>query len=177
MDHIVPLISERIRDQLSTQLQMIVAEDSPIRANTVKIGRFQDNPVANTVFLAVNGGDPEDPNMKDGIVSLDDFENIGYTVPPREIGGGAFWWRRGTVKIGCYFKNVEENLARQYAYEVLGKVTNFTEDLSVSDLEDDFDEQANKLFVYGSTYAQSGGKSMFIWRGKVDWVCLTERRN
>jgi hypothetical protein len=175
MTHIVPLITERIADHLTTKLQTLVSADDPIRANEVKVGRFQDTPTDFTVWVAVQAGDPEEPNAKDGIVSLGDFENIHVVVPPREIGGGSRWWRRGVIQFGCYFIDREEDEARNLSYEVVGRICNYLETVKVSDLLDDFDEQAIKTYLFGQTMFEGGGPGSYIWRGKVLWQCLTER--
>jgi hypothetical protein len=46
----------------------------------------------------------------------------------------------------------------------------------VSDLVDEFGEQALMIAVYASTFFEGGGPpSDYIWRGNVYWQVLTSR--
>lgn len=174
--HIVPMITERLDTWLTANMQTALEESNPIRANIVKVGRFQDNPLKYGVYIAIQGGDADDEKFKDGIVSLGDFENIHFDVPPREIGGGQYWWRRGVIQFGCYYPGVEEDTARNYAYRVLGKLCKYTANATVSDLIDEHSERAIIMHVFANTIFEGGGPpSNYVWRGKVYWTCLTER--
>lgn len=176
MSHIVPMITDRMVERLTTAMQTIVPVSDPGRANLVKSGRFQDNPTKYQLYLAVNGGDPEDPNYRDGIVSLGDFEDIALNFDPREVGSGSSWWRRGVVQIGYYPRNMEEDEARISAYDTLGKVCAVLDDITVSDLSDDYGERAYMLSAFANSYFEGGGPAKsYVWRGKVYWRCLTER--
>jgi len=176
MAHIVPMITERLDTWLTTNMQTAYAEDHKLRANLVKVGRFQDNPLNHTVYLAIQGGDADDPKYKDGIVSLKDFDNIQTNYFGREIGGGQLWWRRGVVQFGCYYTGDTEDVARNYAYQVLGNLCEYIESATVSDLTDEFGERAIKMYVYADTIFEGGGPQVnYVWRGKVYWMCLTER--
>ena len=174
--HIVPMITDRIKDHLINQMQTLVDVDDPIRANEVKVGRFQDNPMKFTVYVAVQGGDPENPNYRDGIVSLKDFDDVSYSVPARGVFDGEAWWRRGIIQFGCYFKGETEDDSRELSYQVLGRISEGLVTLKVSDLTDHYGEQAIRIFPYASSIFESGGpKANYVWRGKVYWTCLTGR--
>jgi hypothetical protein len=175
MSHIVPLITDAVRDHLETQMLTVVHENDQLRANHVEVGRFQDNPTKMTVYIAVSGGDPEDPDFKDGIVSLEEFPNVGITYFSGEIGGGSAWWRRGNVQFGCYFKGETQDSARTLSYEVLGRICQHLGTVTVTDLEDDYGEQAIRMHLFANSMFESGGPGSYIWRGKVLWQCLTER--
>lgn len=176
--HIVPKLLDRIRDKLVYTFQTNMDETYPIYADTVKIGRFQENPNKKNVYIAVQSGDPEDLNFVDGIVSLDDFKDIDMAPPPREIGGGEHWWRRGVVQYGCFFNksNFSEEVALEYAYELLGYMQKAMREIQVADLVDDYGEQAYYLFSFANTFTESGGPpKSYIWRGRMYWQCLTEQ--
>lgn len=176
--HIVPMILTRIKDKLTTTFITTMDEDYPIYADTVKVGRFQENPNRKNVYIAIQSGDPDDLNFVDGIVSLDDFKDIAIEVPPREIGGGQLWWRRGIVQYGLFFNksNYAEEIAMEYAYELLGYMQRAMETIQVADLVDPYGEQAYYLFVFANTFTESGGPpKSYIWRGRMYWQCLTEK--
>ena len=175
MAHIVPMLLDRINDHLTTTLQTLVPEDDPIRANEVKIGRFQDSPTDYTVWVAIINGDPDDPEKKDGITSLGGNDDIAFNPYAREIGGGESWYRHGVAQFGCYFIGKSEIEARELSFEVAGRICKYLATVPVTDLTDNFGEQAIKLFAYGQTIFEGGGPGSYIWRGKVWWRCLTER--
>lgn len=177
MNIIVPMILNEIRDHLTTVMITNVTVGDPTRATDVDIGRFQDDKIMNNIHIAISGGDPDNPKTKDGIVTLEEMHNIGMKPISREIGGGQYWWRRGVVQIGCYFINqqFERDVARQYAYEVLARVENNMESIRFSSV-DDYGERAIRLYVYANTFHESGGPpNSYIWRGAVNWACLTGR--
>lgn len=174
---IVPMLLDRIAMHLTEKMHTLIPEDDPSRADLVKIGRFQDNPVKYNVYVAISPGDPEDTNWVDGIVTLESMKNIGFYVDPREIGGSQMWWRRGIAQLGCYFireKFVEEEALR-WAYTALGRLQHNIENIQVTDLTDSYGEQAVKMFHYAYSFSESGGPpKSYVWRGKVHWQCLTE---
>jgi hypothetical protein len=178
MSHIVPLIVTEIVTRLKQVCITDLPADDPTRADVVKVGRFQDDRVLNNIHIAVSGGDAENPDYKDGIVTLGEMDRIAIYAPAREIGGGQLWWRRGVIQVGCYFINeqFDEATAMEYAYTVLGRIENNLESIPVAHLSDAHGEQALKLFAYGNTFFESGGPpSSYIWRGKILWTCLTGR--
>lgn len=174
---IVPLILQRYKTALTTAL--ITNVTGPTQAKLVKIGRFQDDPTIKSIYVAISGGDPDNIEYRDGIVSLEEMQRIGFAAYPREIGGGQMWWRRGVIQVGCYFvvERVNEETAAQYAYDVLGRIENAIEGTTVIDLVDDFNERAIMGFCFSNSFFESGGPPQdYIWRGKVLWSVLTERR-
>lgn len=177
---ILPLILHAMKDHLVRRLQTDQLPEDPIYFDEVKIGRWQDDPRRKNVYLAISGGDAEDPKYMDGIASLDDLDDLGFYVPAREFGGGQSWWRRGTIQIGCYFirgaDRLEEEDATEAAYGALGRLMAEIEQVNVSNLVDDFDERAVRMFLYGNSFYESGGPpKSYIFRGKLLWACLTER--
>lgn len=178
MGMIVPMIVDAIVERLTDTLITSIPPDDPTRADIVKAGRFQDNPIHRNVYAAVTGGDPDDPNYKDGIITLEDMDRIGWRFPVREIGGGELWWRRGIVSLGCYFirDKASETLAAQYAYDILGRIEKSLSHMPLTNLSDDYGEKGIFLTVYGNTFSESGGPpTSYIWRGKVFWSALTRR--
>lgn len=176
------LILNRFYDTLNKALIEDIPNDDPTRASLVKVGRFQDDPTRYPISISIAPGDPEDPNYRDGIVTLNDGQqsshNIGFYVNAREIGGGEYWYRRGILQVICHFvlNRYPELTALDYAHTVLGRITYALEATEVSDLRDEFGEQAILPFVYGNTFFESGGPPAdYIWRGKVLWTVLTYR--
>jgi len=175
---IVYLIVDALRDYLLNVCQTQVDSADPTRADVVQIGRYRDEPVIKNIHLGVIGGDPDDINYKDGILTLEDMDNIGYRFPVGEIGGGRLWWRRGVIQVGCYFINQQysQEVAAGYAYTVLGRIEAAVPQCYVGSLVDSFGEQAIMISCYGNTFTESGGPpGSYIWRGKVYWSCLTHR--
>lgn len=174
---IVNLILDALVDHLTTK--MITEPELDKRLHIVKKGLLQQNKVQYNLAIGVMGGDHEDPNYKDGIVTWLDGNDIAMEVPAREIGGGQMWWRRGTIRVECFFVASEkqtEDTAHELAYEILGRLLANIETCPLVGLEDDFGEQAIKIFCYGNTFFESGGPpNQYIFRGKVFWQALTER--
>jgi hypothetical protein len=175
---IVKLILDRFNETLTRALITDIPTDDLTRANIVKIGRFQDDPTRYPISVAISPGDPEDPNYRDGIVTLEQMHDIGFEVPAREIGGGSYWWRRGVLRLQCHFvlARHSEIDALTYAHSVLGRIEYTMDNTYLADLTDEFGEHAIVPFTYGNTFFESGGPPAdYIWRGKVLWSVLTYR--
>jgi hypothetical protein len=167
---IVDLILNRIKEHLTE----IITE-----ADVIKVGRFQQNPLENPRYLAINTGNSRNDSTVDGIVSLGDMQNISMRLPGREVGGGSYWWRRGVIDIGYYGvaegKTEEQTVTE--AFQFLGRVQYWTERTRIADLTDEFGEHAMKIFVYASTYTESGGpENQYIYRGQIHWQVMTARK-
>lgn len=178
MSQIVPMITLALKAHLTAIMQTAIDPSDLSYAHVVKVERYQEDPTKNNVQIAIAGGDPDNPDYVDGIVTLEDLHNIGFNVYAREIGGGQMWWRRGHVMVGAYFilEGLAEEAAQESAYTILGRLEDNIENLSVSHLVDDYGEQAIKLFMFGNEFFRSGGPpSNYMYRGKVLWQCLTER--
>jgi hypothetical protein len=177
--HIVPMLIDRIVDELKRICITELAHKDPTRMTDIKAGRYQADPNTTELRASVQGGDLDDPNMLDGIVDLDRSPNrVGFNIDAREIGGTQMWYRKGTVRIELFFiiEGLEEDVARERAYTILGRIQGNIEKINVADLYDDFGEHAIKLFHTQNTMFQSGGPpASFLYRGKVIWECLTER--
>jgi hypothetical protein len=167
---IVDLLLFRLKDQLTANLPEV---------NVIKVGRFQQNPLENPKYLAINTGNSRNDSTVDGIVSLGDMQNISMRIPGREVGGGSYWWRRGIIDIGYYgvAEGKTEEQTQIEAFAFLGKVQHWTELTRVADLTDEYGEHAIQIFVYSSTYTESGGpENQYIYRGQLHWQVLTARR-
>lgn len=178
MASVVPLILSQIAASLQKSMIDDISSDDVTRAGIVKVGRYQDNPTKDGIYIAVQGGDLDDPNYLDGIISLEEMDNINFRMPAREIGGGEMWWRRGTIRFGCYFikAKLSEEEAADAAYTVYQRIQDTMNGLNVN--ASSGDETAQLIFLYGGTMFESGGPpTSYIWRGKVLWQCLTERNS
>lgn len=176
---IVPIILNEIRDYLEEKLQDDISASDPSRAVIVKVGRFQDNPVKKNVLIAISGGDYEDPDYMDGRADHESMKQCGFVrnLPVGEIGGGIYWWRRGTIDFRTFYvkQRYEEDAAMQYAYEFYGRLLERLEECTIRKT-DSFGERAyGKPYVEGSSFFESGGKNQYIWRGKLKWRVLTSR--
>lgn len=176
---IVPMVLYRLKAHLETVMQWEVPDESPNKAVVVKIGRFQENPLQKNVSVSISGGDYEDPAYQDGRIDHSDFDQFTITnLPVGEIGGGIYWWRRGTINFQCFFvkQRFEEEVAMQYAYDFYGRLLNAVNTADLSGLVDDYGEMANGTpFIESSSFFESGGAKQYIWRGKLKWRALTWR--
>lgn len=178
MTHVILGILRAVADQIELDCKTNISVNDPTYASIVKVGRFQGDPVSTGIYIAVTGGDPEDPKYRDGIMSLEDMDDIHVKFQAREIGGGELWWRRFSVDIGCFFINdrFDEEDAAEYAYMVLSRVQNAIDNTSVNGVVGDDGEMAIKVYNAGNTFFQSGGPpTNYIFRGKVFGQCHTER--
>lgn len=178
MAAIAPMLLDALHSHLTTKMQSSISSSDPTRADVVKIGRFQDDPLKNNIWIAISPSDPEKLDWVDGIVTLDTMKDIGFYIDPREVGGGQAWWRRGVAQIGCYFirEKYTEEQSIGYAHTVLARLVNNIENVDLNGLVDDYGERAILMFCYSHHFAESGGPpDQYIWRGKVHWQCLTER--
>jgi hypothetical protein len=176
---IVPMILFRIKEHLEVAMQHEVPDTNPTKAILVKIGKFQDNPLDKNVSLSVSPGDYDDPSYLDGRIDHEDLDAITIrNLPVGEIGGGLYWWRRGTINFQTYFvrQRLDEEIAMQYAYDFYGRLLHAVEEVSLSGLVDDYGEIASgHPYIEGASFFESGGLRQFIWRGKLRWRVLTWR--
>ena len=181
MTHVVNSIVDKMVEKLLLVMQTNIDEDEITYADIVKKGLVQENRAKKNVSIGVTPGDHDDPSYIDGILTLDKMPSIGVNYPVREFGGGQYWWRRGTVRIECFFirEKLEEPDAFIAAYEVLGRLMDNIETVDLSTVgPDSFGERPlNPIYCYGNTFFESGGApKSFIFRGKVFWQCMTERK-
>lgn len=176
---IVPMILMALKLHLETAMVEEVPDTNPTRAILVKVGRFQDNPLNMNVSVSISGGDYEDPKYIDARIDNPNQENFAIkNLPVGELGGGHYWWRRGTINFQTFFvrQNFKEEVAMQYAYDFYGRLLRNVEDHNLGSLQDDYGEGvASTLILEGATFFESGGKDKFIWRGKLYWRILTWR--
>lgn len=176
---VVPLILFKLKEYLEFALQDNVPDNDPTKAILVKVGRFQDNPVKKNVSIAISGGDFEDPSYTDARIDHSDMNQISIrNLPVGEIGGGIYWWRRGTIDYKTFFvkQRYEEELALMYAYEFYGRLLTALEQCNLGKLIDAFGETAKGTpFIESASFFESGGASQYIWRGKIKWRVLTWR--
>jgi hypothetical protein len=177
VSHITHLLVNRIATQLDSDLRVAVS-DKYIKAKVVKPYRFQASPIENNIYLYVTSGDPDDPSLMDGRVTVDETDNLKMSFPAGEIGGGHYWWRRGTIYIGAYYvtDNLDQDVAANYAQTVRGRAEYYAERVNVANLVDEFGERAYYLMVISGLLTEGGGpENQYLWRGKLIWQALTHR--
>lgn len=179
-DQISFLFLSRLKEHLTEKMITGVDADDPTIARVVKIGLFQDDPTNKNVYLALQGGDHENPAEFDGIITGYRMQReVGIDFPfPREIGGGQIWRRIAVVQVGCYFirQKFDEESATRQAYIALGRLLSSIESVDINGLVDNFGERVIQVFCYGNTFFESGGPpTSYIFRGKVSIAYLTER--
>jgi len=175
---ITNLILDKLLVEITKQMQTDLPIGDPTRAKVVKKGLLQQSKVENNIAIGIMGGDHEDPNYRDGIVTIEGMQNIAQDFPAREIGGGQLWWRRGIVSLECFYiqQQLTESQAHDQAYAVLGRLLSIIEAIPMYPLVDDFGEHAIKIYCHSNTFFESGGPpNQYIFRGKVFWTAITER--
>lgn len=176
---IVPMVLQEIKRHLETTMMEEVPENDPTRVVLTKIGRFQDNPLEKNVSVSISGGDFEDPKYLDARIDNPGMTNFPIlNLPVGEIGGGEYWYRRGTINFMAFFvrQRYTEDVAMNYAYDFYGRLLKNMESVPISDFIDDYGEgAASGIIVEGATLYESGGKDKFIWRGKLYFRFLTWR--
>lgn len=176
---IVPMVLFAIKSHLERTLINDVPESSPTRAVLVKVGRFQENPIEINVSVSVSGGDYEDPKYLDARINNPEVTNFPLrNLPIGEIGGGCYWFRRGSVNFQAFFvrQRYTEETAMHYAYDFYGRLLKNIEETDVQSLRDDYGEGVcSPLYVEGNSMFEAGGKDKYIWRGKLLWRVLTWR--
>ncbi len=176
--HIVNLILDGMVTHATTQMITNVDIENPSRATIVKKGLLQTQKTQQHVQIGFTGGDHEDPNYKDGILTLGDMPSIGFEMDPREIGGGQMWMRRFVARLECYYivQRFSEDVAHEIAYNTLGMLMSNIENAPVTGLQDTFGERAIKVFCFANSFFESGGPpASYIFRGKILFQVLTER--
>lgn len=177
---IVPMILWRMQETLAITLIYEVPETNPTRAVEVKIGRFLESPAKINVSVSISPGDFEEPRFMDGPINLSDLQEYRplTNLPVGEIGGGCYWWRRGSIRFQAFFvrQNYPERTAMEYAYDFYGRLLKNIGLIPVGDLKDDYGEGAlNPLYLEGSSFFEAGGKDKYIWTGKLLFRVLTWR--
>lgn len=178
MSQIVPMICNRMKNHLEYYLQTQLSLTDPLRANTVKVGRYLQNPVTDVIHVSIHPGDPEDPNLMDGLANIESLPTIGIDLPWQlELGGGSLWWRNFTCMLGVYYvqNKLPEMDAMENAYKVYGRMTDLIPQVDLTDLVDDNGESAIWMVLTGTTFFEGGGNNQFLWRGKARWRVLTGR--
>lgn len=176
---IVPMILYRIEEHLTDIMLNEVPDDNPTKAILIKVGRFQDNPVQKNISVSISGGDYENPDYLDGRVDHSELDQIGLRyLPVGEVGGGIYWWRRGTCDFKTFFvrQRYEEDVALRYAYDFYGRLMYAVKTAQLGGLTDEYGEMANGTpYIESSSFFESGGNKQYIWRGKLYWRVLTWR--
>lgn len=176
--HIIDMVLDEMVAHLQTVLIDNLPSDDKSRAKVVKKGLIVENKTTDHIQLGIQAGDHEDPDMEDGIASLQKLPEVGLQFPTREIGGTETWVRRGVVRLEAFFvtQGYSEDDAFRIGYAILGRATTAISRTPVNGLRDSFGEMALLLLPYATTYHESGGPpSSYIFRGKIKWVCFTER--
>lgn len=179
-NQIIPMILVRLKDHLTTTMKFELPDVDPAQAKEVKVGRFIKDPVGNKITVAIAGGDFEDPGYVDGRIDNPKFDGLQIkNLAVSEIGGGYYWWRRGTIRLAIFLirQRMDEESAMKLSYDVYGRLLDTIEGVSFDNMSpDDYGEHAyNPLYLEGATFFESGGNTQWIWRGKILWRVLTWR--
>jgi hypothetical protein len=160
-------------------------EDDPTRAGLVRAGRLQANPQTNVTSILVHPNYPGDPEdwIHEEVREINRTHSVYYEEygspiigGAREVGGGRFWLRRGTVELEIFFtqKNYDRATAKDYANIVRRRVE-YTLNTATTPLGayDTFGEHCQQVSAKKSWLLEGGGSGKFLWRGWVFWEALT----
>jgi hypothetical protein len=171
-----------ILDKIVTALQKSMVDDisdENTKATLVKKGLLQENKLVKYIAIGVTGGDHEDTEYKDGIVTYSGLPDLAMDIPAREIGGGQIWQRRFVARLEIFFilKAFVEDVAFQHAYDVLGRLQANIENIDLSNMTDDFGETAEgHAYTFANTFFEGGGPPQnYTFRGKILFTVFTER--
>jgi hypothetical protein len=173
---ITHLLVVRLAEHLKTFCMDQISSSDPTRARYVHAYKFQESPIEDYIYICPTGGNPKDPEARDGRVRSNEMDNLGLYLPSGEVGGGHYWWRHGRITVGCFFitKRFTQLVSGDYAHKVLGRVQHYAGTAQVNDLVDEFGEQAFQVMVYATNFFEGGGPpDQYIWRGEVLWQALT----
>jgi hypothetical protein len=128
----------------------------------------------------VHIGDPEHPDeWVDGHESYGVHPLREMEVHPREVGGGHWWWRRGTVEFQYFGLKSKEDRdeARRIANTIKGRIEQTIDaSMRVPQLKDSFSEQVLEVLSVSDKLIEGGGPPRsFIWRGLIRWQARTYR--
>lgn len=177
---IVPAILYKIQETVQTELGDNVPDESPTKVVLCKVGRFQDNPIQKNVSVSISGGDFENEKYLDAPIDHEETDQITMfsRLPVREIGGGSYWWRRGSINFQAFFirERFDEDVAIRHAYDFYGRLMQCIEQINVSGMIDEYGEKSYGYVIPESTsFFESGGAKQYIFRGKLYFRVLTWR--
>ena len=176
----VNLILLKMKETIVQEMVTNISPSDMTRADVVKLGLLQTDKLGKNIQIGINSGDHDRPEELDGIVTLDKLPDIAIDVPPREIGGGQNWMRRGVVQLECFFirEKLTEEQAFDKAHEVMARLQNTIEKTPITQIaRDSYGERPfGHVFCYSASYFESGGPpNSYIFRGKAHWACYTNK--
>jgi len=175
------LIAEKIREYLIENLNSGISELSPYYVREIQSYRYLSNPAVDGTRVIVYADNPDEIDFKDSRIDVSQSQqsDLSYKIPVGEIGGGHLWWRRGIVKVEYYglgkFSQDTRYEAAEVAYKILGRVHYNMDYVRISSLKDTYNEQGVYFHVINSSFKESGGNRVNIWRGTLYWQALTQR--
>jgi hypothetical protein len=175
------LIAEVVREYLENNLNTGLSEKEPYWVNKIESFRYLSNPASDGTRVVVYADNPDEIEYRDARIDANQTQmfGLGYNLPVGEVGGGHYWWRRGSVRIDYYgigkIAQPDRYDAAEVGYAILGRVHNCLDRIQVSGLIDPYGEQAIRFSVITSSFKESGGNKVNIWRGMLCWQVLTQR--
>jgi hypothetical protein len=174
-------LDEGIVDRLEIYLSERIVSDPPqgCRVQTMRGGNVQDDPATKPGgFITIHIGDPDDPSLGHDVAGFGrsrfdvDGSQAAMFGRSRELGGGADWIYRYTVKIDYYFTKTGETRpqARAKATALNRWIARQLENLAPDPLGvyKVGDEVFTEMHVTNIYQNEGGGPpSSFIWTSKV----------
>jgi hypothetical protein len=164
-----------INASLKVAMQTGVASTDPTRANLVRPGLLQQSPLIANINVLTRYNDPDEPNAwRHSVVGIG--ESIHVHLPNYEVGGGGFFYRRFTTKLEQFFRSgVNREQAEELSAIIMSRAEETIAETRFISGSDSFGETPMQAYIHSSTNIEAGGQGQFIYKGKIWWVCLTEK--
>lgn len=176
---IISSLIHAANDALFAAMETELDSNDETRAGLVRIGKFQDNPTKYGLAILTHSNDPDNPGtwlhsaLGAGGLTLHVQSDL---LPPYQIGGGEFWYRRFTTQIVFFCKpTATRDRASDLANIILRRAEHTLKNVDFSSIgPDSFGESPMVLHLAQSENLENGGVGQFIYKGFVKWQVLTE---
>ena len=184
---IVDMVIDALAADITAEVKNGVPVDDMSRAGEVKAGRLQSDPTDPINSVEIH---PNYPPNREGwshiyakSQSNQASEFLKYGAPTiggaGEIGGGMWWWRRGSCQLRCFYtsQDLTRSEARQHANLFRRRVEDaiYQAPTVLALSADSFGETVGHIIRPTESFLVEGGgpPNSWLWQGWVKWEVLT----